>query len=96
MTIKSRPHRSEASNRAELLVNVREMVGHDANFSTSMLDAVLNRCKNTIWRILIEDLGKRNVFAQFVTYELNVDQKRILVFFMTNTDFSYQSSSVFV
>ena len=66
-----RPGRPEVSNRAELVEKVREIIGNDANFTTRMLAEELNTSKNTIWRILTEDLGKRKVCAHFVSHQLN-------------------------
>ena len=43
----------------------------DPNFTTRMLAEELNTSKNTIWRILTEDLGKRKVCARFVPHQLN-------------------------
>ena len=71
-----RPGRPEVSNRAELVEKDREIIGIDANFTTKMSAAELNTSKNTIWRILSEDLGKRKVCARFVVpHQLNEDQK---------------------
>ena len=50
---------------------VREIIGIDANFTTRILAEELNASKNTIWRILTEDLGKRKVCARFVSHQLN-------------------------
>ena len=66
-----RPGRPEASNGAEMVEKVREIIGIDANFTTRMLAEELNTSKNTIWRILTEDLGKRKVCERFVPHELN-------------------------
>ncbi|CAD6999217.1 unnamed protein product [Ceratitis capitata] len=75
-----RAGRPETSNRAELVEKVREIFGIDANFTTRMLTEELNTSKNTIWRILTEDLGKRKVCARFVPHELNDDQKIARIF----------------
>ena len=80
-----RPGSPEVSNRAELVEKVREIIGIDANFTTRMLDEELNTSKNTIWRILTEDLGKRNVCARFVPHQLNAPPhktKKVNEFFM--------------
>ena len=66
-----RSGRPEVSNRAELVEKFREIIGIDANFTTRMLAEELNTGKNTIWRILTEDLGKRKVCAGFVPHQLN-------------------------
>ena len=66
-----RPGHPEVSNRAELVEKVGEIIGIDANFTTKMLAEELNTSKNTIWRILTEDLGKRKVCARFVPHQLN-------------------------
>ena len=45
----------------------------------------LNTSKNTIWRILTEDLGKRKVCARFVPHQLNAPphrSKKVSEFFM--------------
>ena len=70
-----RPGRPEVSNRVELVGKVREIIGIDVNFTTRMLSEELNTSKNTIWRILTEDLSKRKVCARFVPHQLNEDQK---------------------
>ena len=66
-----RPGRPEVSNRAELVEKVREIIGIDTNFTTRMLSEELNTSKNSIWRILTEDLDKRKVCARFVSHQLN-------------------------
>ena len=66
-----RPGRPEVINRAKLVEKVREIIGIGANFTTRMLAEKLNTSKNTIWRILTEDLGKRKVCARFVPHQLN-------------------------
>lgn len=43
------------SKRAELVEKVREFIVIDADFISRMLAKKLNTCKNTIWRILIEE-----------------------------------------
>ncbi|XP_065667877.1 protein GVQW3-like [Hydra vulgaris] len=53
-----RAGRPEAINRAELVEKVREIIGTDANFPKRMLAEELNTSKNTIWRILTQDLGQ--------------------------------------
>ncbi|XP_065650402.1 protein GVQW3-like [Hydra vulgaris] len=73
-----RPCCQEASNRAELVEKVREIIGIDANFTTRMLAKEINTSKNTIWRILSQDLGKRKVCARFVPHELYDDQKSLV------------------
>ena len=73
---------------------VREIIGIDANFTTRMLAEESNTSKNTIWRILTEDLGKRKVCARFVPHQLNEDQKSQRIF-DEKTDFSHRPSSVF-
>ena len=89
-----RPGRPEVSNRAELVEKVREIIGIDANFTTRMSAEELNTSKNTIWRILTEDLGKRKVYACFFVHQLNEDQKSERIFY-EKTDFSHQPPSVF-
>ena len=89
-----RPGRPEVSNRAELVEKVHELIGIDANLTTRMLAEELNTSKNTIWRILTKDLGKRKVFARFVSHQLNEDQKSERIF-DEKTDFSHQPPSVF-
>ena len=66
-----RPGRSEASNRAELVEKVREIIAIDENFTVRMLAEELNLNYCTIYTILTEDLGKRKVFARFVPHQLN-------------------------
>ena len=71
--------------RAELVEKVREIIGIDANFTTRMLAEELNTSKNTIWRILTEDSGKRKVCARFVPHQLNAPPhkaKKVNEFFM--------------
>ena len=80
-----RPGRPEASNRAELMEKVREIIGIDANFTTRILAEELNTNKNTIWRILTKDLGKRKVCARFISHQLNAPPnktKKVNEFFM--------------
>ena len=59
-----------------------------------MLAEELNTSKNTIRRILTEDLGKRKVCARFVSHQSNEDQKNQRIF-DEKTDFSYQTPFVF-
>ena len=66
-----RPGRPEASNRAELVEKVREIITRDANFTVRMLPEELNLSYCTIYTILTEDLGKRKVIARFVPHQLN-------------------------
>ena len=66
-----RPGRSEASNRAELVETVCEIIAVDANFTVRMLAEELNSSYCTIYTILTEDLGKRKVCARFVPHQLN-------------------------
>ena len=56
-----RPGRTEASNSAELVKKVREIIVIDANFTVRMLAEELNSFYCTIYIILTEDLGKRKV-----------------------------------
>ena len=90
-----RPGRSEVSNRDELVEKVREIIGIDANFTTRMVAEELNTSKNTIWRILTENLGKIKVCARFVPHQLNKEQKSERIF-DEKTDSSHQPPSVFV
>ena len=53
--------RTEASNRAELVEKVREIIAIDANFTARMLAEELNLSYCTIYTILTEDLGIRKV-----------------------------------
>ena len=62
-----------------------------------MLVEELNMSKNTIWRILTEDLGKRKVCARFVSHQLSTtsqDQKSQRIF-DEKGNFSHQPPSVF-
>ena len=80
-----RPGRPEASNRAELVEKVREIIAIDANFTVRMLAEELNSSYCTIYTILTEDLGKRKVFARFVPHQLNAppyETKEVNEFFM--------------
>ena len=70
-----RPGRPEASNRAELVEKVREIIAIGANFTVRMLAEELNSSNCTIYTILTGDLGKRKVCAGFGPYQLNDDQK---------------------
>ena len=67
----SKPGRREASNRAELVEKVREIIAIDLNFTVRMLAEELNLSYCTIYTILTEDLGKRKIFARFVPHQLN-------------------------
>ena len=60
-----RPGRPEASNRAELVEKVREIIAIGANLTVRMLTEELNSSYCTIYTILTEDLGKRKVCALF-------------------------------
>ena len=66
-----RPGRSEASNHAELVEKVREIIAIDANFTVIILAEEINLSYCTIYTILTEDLSKRKVFARFVPHQLN-------------------------
>ena len=66
-----RPGRPEASNRAQLVEKVREIIAIDANFTVRMLTEELNSSYCTIDTILTEDLGKRKVCGCFVPHQLN-------------------------
>ena len=66
-----RPGRPEASNRAELMEKLREIIAIDAKFTVRMLPEKLNLSYCTIYTILTEDLGERKVFARFVPHQLN-------------------------
>ena len=80
-----RPGRPEASNRAELLEKVREIIAIDANFTIRMLAEELNLSHCTIYTILTEDLGKRKASARFVSHQLNAPPhktKKVNEFFM--------------
>ena len=80
-----RPVRLKVSNRAELVEKAREIIGIDANFTTRMLAEEFNWSKNTIWRFLFEDLGKRKVCARFVPHQLNAPPhktRKVNEFFM--------------
>ncbi|XP_054737795.1 histone-lysine N-methyltransferase SETMAR-like [Anastrepha obliqua] len=74
-----RPGRPEASNRAELVEKVREIIAVDENFTARVLAEELNSSTGTIWKILTDDLGKRKVCARFVPQQLNEDQKIVRV-----------------
>ncbi|XP_054744384.1 protein GVQW3-like [Anastrepha obliqua] len=52
-----RPGRPEASNRAELVEKVREIIAVDGNFTVRMLAEELNSSTGTIWKILTDELG---------------------------------------
>ena len=64
----------------ELVEKVPEIIGIDENFTTRMLAEEMKTSKNTIWRILTGDLGKRKVCARFVPHELNDNQKSERIF----------------
>ena len=84
-----RPRRPEASNRAELVEKVREIIAIDANFTVRMLAEELNSSYCIIYRILSRDLGKRKVCARFVSHHLNEDKKSQRIFEKKKkTDFS--------
>ncbi|XP_054744377.1 protein GVQW3-like [Anastrepha obliqua] len=68
-----RPGRPEASNRAELVKKVREIIAVNGNFTVRMLAEELNSSTGTIWKILTDDLAKRKVCACFVPH--HEDQK---------------------
>lgn len=54
-----RPGRPEASNRAELVEKVREIIAIDGNMTVRILAEELKSTTFTIWKILTEDLGKK-------------------------------------
>ena len=89
-----RPGRPEASNHAELVEKIREIIAIDAKFTVRMLSEELNLSYCTIYTILTEDLGKRKVFARFVPQQLNEDQKSQRIF-DDKTDFCYGLPSIF-
>ena len=93
-----RPGRPKVSNRAELVEKVREIIGIDANFTTRMFAEELNTSKNTIWRILTEELGKKKClytfFSTSVKCTTSKDQKSLRIF-DEKTDFAHQPPSVF-
>ena len=66
-----RPGRPEASNCAELVEKVCEIIAIDGNFTVRMLADELNLSYCTIYTILTEDLGKRKALARFVPDQLN-------------------------
>ena len=77
--------RPEASNRAELVEKVREIIAINANFTVRMLAEELNSFYCTTYTILTEYLGKRKVCARFVSHQLNAPPhktKKINEFFM--------------
>ena len=71
-----RPRQPEASNRAELVEKVHEIIAIDANFTVRILAEELNSSYCTIYTILIEDLGKRKLCARFVPHQLNAPLQR--------------------
>ena len=71
-----RPGLPEASNRAELVGKVREIIAVDANFTVRMLEGELNLSYCTIYTILTEDLGKRKVFPRFFPHQLNAPPRK--------------------
>ena len=80
-----RSGRPEASNRAELVGKVREIIAIDANLTMRMLSEELNSSYCTIYTILIEDFGKRKVCARFVPHQLKAPPhktKKVNEFFM--------------
>ena len=80
-----RPGRPEASNRAELVEKVRDIIAIDGNFTVRMLEKELYLSYCTIYTILTEDLVKRKVFARFVPHQLNAPPdktKKVNEFFM--------------
>ena len=64
-----RPGRPAASNRAELVEKVREIIAIDANFTVRMLSEELSLSCCTIYTKLTEDLGERKFFARFVPHQ---------------------------
>ena len=89
-----RPGRPEASNRAELVQKVREIIAIDASFTVRMLAKELNSPYCTIYTILTKDLGKKKVCARFVPHQLNEDQKSQRIF-DDKTDLCHRPPSVF-
>ena len=89
-----KPGRPEASNRAELVEKVREIIAIDANFTVRMLAEELNSSYCTIYTILTKDLGKRKVCARFVPHQLNEDQTSQRIF-DEKTDWCHWAPSAF-
>ena len=56
---------------AELVEKVREIIAIRANFTVRVLAEELNSCYCTIYTIITEDFGKREVCARFVPHQLN-------------------------
>ena len=71
-----RPGRREASNHAELVEKIREIIAIDANFTVRVLAEELNSSYCTIYTILTENLGKRKVCARFVPHQLNAPRHK--------------------
>ena len=67
-----RPGRPEASNLAELVEKVGEIIAIDANFTVRMLAEELNSSYYTIYTILTKDLGERKVCPRFAPHQLNI------------------------
>ena len=92
-----RPERPEASNPAELVEKVREIIAIDANFTVRMLAEELNLSYCTIYTILTEDLGKRKVCtfcSTSVKCTTSQDQKSQRIF-DEKTDLCHGLPSVF-
>ena len=71
-----RPGRPEASNHAELMEKVREIISIDANFTVIMLAEELNSSYCTIYTILTEDLAKES--SVHVLFHITREKKLIL------------------
>ena len=89
-----RPGQPKASNRAELVEKVHEIIAIDANFNVRMLAEELNSSYCTIYAIITEDLVKRKVCARFVPHQLNEDHKSKRMF-DEKTDLCHRPPSVF-
>ena len=64
------------STRTEVsIAAVADLVKNDRRIASRMIAESLNILKTVVFRILKEDLGKRNLYARFVPYSLTTEQK---------------------
>ena len=93
-----RPGQPEASNRAELMEQVREIIAIDANFTVRMLAEKFNSSYCTIYTILTEDLGKKKGLCTFCFTSVKCttlqNHKRQRIFY-EKTDLCHRPPSVF-
>ena len=72
---------TSTSRTADNTEQVKQLVRADRRLTVRMIASELSICKETVWRIITEDLGMRKICAKIVPKLLSDDQKewRVLV-----------------